>query len=103
MSMDFETRQAKERLIAGSATQQDRDRVLYFLAESRWTPDQLDAHIRSVHGSLCATCPERQKSAVQVSRSPVRLDWNGIIKAIIYVVGALVGVITALVQLLSKG
>ena len=101
--MDFETRQAKERLIAGSATQQDRDRVLYFLAESRWTPDQLDAHIRSVHGSLCATCPERQKAAVQVPRPPVRLDWNGIIKAIIYVVGALVGVITALVQLLSKG
>lgn len=91
--MDFETLQAKERLLSGAATQQDRDRVLYFLAESRWTPTQLEAHIKTVHNNLCQNCPERQHQKIP-------LDWNGIVKAVIYAISILGTAIVALIKLI---
>lgn len=94
--MDFETSQAKERLLAGSATQQDRDRVLYFLAESRWTPDQLNKHIREVHLQLCDRCPEKLKQTARPA-----LDWNSIIKTLLWILAGLVAVIMTLTQ--TKG
>lgn len=94
--MDIETSQAKGRLRDGNATQQDRDRILYFLAESRWTPEQLNQHIRDVHNSMCDHCPER-------NNKPTKLDWNSIIKTILWIFAALVAVIMTLTKTSAPG
>lgn len=86
--MDFETKQSQERLITGTATQQDRDRVLYFLASSRWTPSQLDAHIREQHNSLCAQCVHRKAATTES-----KLDTNALLKTLIYALAGAVSVI----------
>lgn len=87
--MDFETQRSAERLITKDATQEDRDRVLYFLAKTRWSPSKLDEHIREVHNNLCERCPERSKQ---------RLDWNKIIISVLWIIGALVGIIVTLTK-----
>ena len=98
--MDFDTQKSAAHLRDGCATQEDRDRVLYFLAATRWTPDKLEAHIKDVHNSLCANCPERIKAAKACASSS--LDWNSIIKSLIYVFGALIAIITELVQFVTR-
>lgn len=95
--MDFETVQSKERLLSGTATQQDRDRVLYFLAESRWTPKMLDDHIQEVHSKLCDRCPEK------IRQQPKGLDWNSIIKTILWIFAGLVAVIMTLTKTTAPG
>jgi hypothetical protein len=96
--MDFDTSKSAARLLDGSATQEDRDRILYFLASTRWTPDKLDSHIREVHHALCKTCPDRIKSQNNAQRP--QLDWNGIIKALIYAFSILGTAIVALIKLI---
>lgn len=106
--MDFDTQKSATRLLDGSATQEDRDRVLYFLAATRWTPDKLDEHIRTVHHTLCQNCPDRKAAqAVQAAQpmqqhQPQRIDWNGIIKALIYAFSILGASILALVKLIPQ-
>lgn len=90
--MDIETSQAKGRLRDGNATQQDRDRILYFLAESRWTPEQLNQHIRDVHNSMCDHCPEKNR------QQPKGLDWNSIIKTLLWIFAGLVATLMTLTK-----
>ena len=94
--MDFDTQKSAARLRDGSADQNDRDRVLYFLASTRWTPDQLDEHIKDVHHNLCRDCPDRLKAQSQ----KLQIDWNGIIKSLIYAFTLLGTAIVALVKLI---
>lgn len=106
--MDFDTQKSATRLLDGSATQEDRDRVLYFLAATRWTPDKLDEHIRTVHHTLCQNCPDRKAAqAVQTAQpmhqpQPQRMDWNGIIKALIYAFAILGTAIVSLIKLIPN-
>lgn len=98
--MDFDTQKSATRLLDGSATQEDRDRVLYFLAATRWTPDKLDEHIRTVHHTLCQNCPDRKAAHATPSQPKQPLDWNGIIKALIYAFAILGTAIVSLIKLI---
>lgn len=88
--MDFETKRSAERLLTGDAEQEDRDRVLYFLASTRWTPEKLDEHIKEMHNSLCHSCPERQPH--RANRS---MDWTSIIKTLLWIIAGLVAILMA--------
>lgn len=90
--MDFETKRSAERLLTGDAEQEDRDRVLYFLASSRWTPEKLDEHIKSVHNTLCQSCPERHHGR-PTSQKP--MDWTAIIKTLLWIIAGLVAILMA--------
>ena len=90
-NMDFETRRSAERLLTGDAAQEDRDRVLYFLAFTRWTPEKLNEYIKDVHNSLCNTCPERRPP----SRASRSMDWTSIIKTLLWIIAGLVAILMA--------
>lgn len=86
---DIDTRQSIAHLAAGTANQQDRDRVLYYLAVTRWDPERLRQTIERRHRELCAECKNQTKQ---------RIDWGGILKTALWVIGALVAALLALLK-----
>lgn len=91
--MDFETKNAVERLRLGGADQRDRDRVLCYLADSRWTDDQLDRKIESRHNALCRECPVRiAHNAGQGTAQKGKYE-----RVLFWLVVTLVGIVSALV------
>lgn len=89
--MDFETKNAVERLRLGGADQRDRDRVLCYLADSRWTGEQLEAKIEETHNDLCRECP-------------IKIEYNSgssfkgkTEKALFWALMAVIGILSALV------
>lgn len=85
--MDFETKHAVERLRLGGADQRDRDRVLCYLADSRWTDDQLDRKIESRHNALCSQCPIKIEHTAGAGRSKAE-------KMLLWAVVTLLGILS---------
>lgn len=90
---DLDTRQAIERLASGGATQQDRDRVLYYLAITRWDREKLQEVIDARHTALCAECPLRNDKG---NRQPI--EWGGILKTALWAIAALAAALCALLK-----
>ena len=91
--MDFETKNAVERLRLGGADQRDRDRVLCYLADSRWTDDQLDRKIESRHNALCSQCPIKiEHSAVGGNAQRGKYE-----RVLFWLVVTLVGILSAVI------
>lgn len=90
---DLDTRQAIERLASGGATQQDRDRVLYYLAITRWDREKLQEVIDARHMALCAECPLRNDKG---NRTPI--EWGGILKTALWAIAALAAALCALLK-----
>ena len=89
---DLDTRQAIERLASGGATQQDRDRVLYYLAITRWDREKLQEVIDARHTALCAECPLKNGK----ERTPI--EWGGILKTALWAIAALAAALCALLR-----
>lgn len=83
--IDLDTKNAIEKLRLGHADQRDRDRVLCYLADSRWTPEHLDKRIEERHTALCKDCPVRRGDG----------KLSKIEKALFFAVLALIGVLVA--------
>lgn len=86
--IDLDTKNAIEKLRLGHADQRDRDRVLCYLADSRWTPEHLDKHIEERHTALCKDCPVRRGDG----------KLSKIERALFLAVLALIGVLVAVTK-----
>lgn len=94
--MDFETKNAVERLRLGGADQRDRDRVLCYLADTRWTEAKLADKIERKHNELCRVCPVRTGAVVEERphNSGIRSRTE---RLLFWAVLALIGILSAVI------
>lgn len=96
--LDYETAQARENLLSGTPDPKSIGRAVWWIMENLWTIDQLRVVVRDIHKQECSACPHQIS---QAQPTPVRqpLDYNAIIKSLIWAITSLIGIITALLKI----
>lgn len=91
------------KLIAGSATQEERDNALAAIMLSMWTMDDLRKAFDQWHATACANCPAKAKAEAEAAAEEARArdstGWKDIALMLLKYGGWLILIIAGLLKL----
>ncbi len=87
------------KLIAGTATQSERDNALATILLSLWTFDDLRQAFESWHTDKCAECPAKKLAETAEKENAAN---GGLVESVKRHVGVVLWIITALIAVILK-